>query len=262
MTYYTAYKHIHCRLQWEYFWYFILHTDAGDVIDFVVGLRRWGFCRRTRWMDVSVVRWITVCFLSRPGSFRTQSEAGSNLAKSVFHLSLEQTGAGEPAPIYHQCEIPAPLNLILKQQMDACRMCVRVCVRFCWKRKQLFCCTTRKDAGLHSSWIYQDTQSLKPTRSIMLIIISHVVNPQIEADMFHKVLKFHFHTIYQILLYIKKSFLKVVFSPWNGFNSLFLVYFLSSSSPLHPCCHWFWPLVQSLPSIPCQMFYITLHPLA
>lgn len=156
-------------------------------------------------MDVSVVRWITVCFLSRPRSFCTQCGAGSNLTKSVFHLSLEQTGAGEPAPIHHQCEIPAPLNLILKQQMDACRMCVCVCscvcvcVRICCKRTQLFCCT-RKDAGLHSSWIYQDTQSLKPTGSIMLIIISHVVNPQIEADMSHKVLKFHFYTIYQILL--------------------------------------------------------------
>lgn len=80
---------------------------------------------------MSVVRWITVCFLSRPRSFCTQCEAGSNLAKSVFHLSLEQTGAGEPAPIYHQCEIPAPLNLILKQQMDACRMCVCVCACAC-----------------------------------------------------------------------------------------------------------------------------------
>lgn len=55
----------------------------------------------------------------------------------------------------------------------------------------------------------------------MLIIISHVVNPQIEADMSHKVLKFHFYTIYQILLYIKKSFLKVIFFPLKWFEQLF-----------------------------------------
>lgn len=74
------------------------------------GERRWGFfpdC--TRWMDVSVVIWITVCFVSRLWPFYRECEARSNLAKSVFHLSLEQTGAGELTPIYHQCEIPAPL---------------------------------------------------------------------------------------------------------------------------------------------------------
>lgn len=182
---------------------FDISSCAGDVIGSVVGERRWGFSRRTRWMDVSVVRWITVCFLSRPGSFCTQCEAGSNLAKSVFHLSLEQTGAGEPAPICYRCEIPAPLNLILKQQMDACQvcLCVCMCVCICWKSKQLFCCATRKDAGLHSSWIYQDTQSIKPTGTIMLILISHVVNPQREADISHKIFKFHLsYTIYQILL--------------------------------------------------------------
>lgn len=63
----------------------------------------------TRWMDVSVVIWITVCFVSRLWPFYRECEARSNLAKSVFHLSLEQTGAGELTPIYHQCEIPAPL---------------------------------------------------------------------------------------------------------------------------------------------------------
>lgn len=85
---------------------------------------------------MSVVRRITVCFLSRPGSFCTQCEAGSNLAKSVFHLSLEQTGAGEPAPIYYWCEIPTPLNLILKQQMDACQVCFCVCVCVYLLKKQ------------------------------------------------------------------------------------------------------------------------------
>lgn len=64
---------------------------------------------RTRWMDVSVIVWITVCFVSGLWPSNKECEARSNLAKSVFHLSLEQTGAGELTPIYHRCEIPAPL---------------------------------------------------------------------------------------------------------------------------------------------------------
>lgn len=108
---------------------FLIFHPAGDVIGSAVGERRWGFSRRTRWMDVSVIRRITVCFPSRPGSFCTQCETGSNLAKSVFHLSLEQTRAGEPGPICYRCEIPTPLNLILKQQMDACQVCFCVKLR-------------------------------------------------------------------------------------------------------------------------------------
>lgn len=49
-------------------------------------------------------------FCEQPSAFpHRECEARFNLAKSVFHLSLEQTGAGEPTPIYHQCEIPATL---------------------------------------------------------------------------------------------------------------------------------------------------------
>ncbi len=58
---------------------------------------------------MSVIIWITVCFVNGLRPFHRECEARSNLAKSVFHLSLEQTGAGELAPIYHQCEIPATL---------------------------------------------------------------------------------------------------------------------------------------------------------
>ena len=103
------------------FWYFIL-------------------CRRCyqlccRWEEMEflsphkvngrVSRQTDYCMFSeQAGPFCTQCKSGSNLAKSVFHLSFEQTGAGEPAPIYYRCEIPAALNLILKQQMDACQVCV------------------------------------------------------------------------------------------------------------------------------------------
>lgn len=95
------------------FWYFLICITAKDVIgSFVVekrGERRWGFSDCTRWMDVSVIIWITVCFVSGPRPFYRECKARSNLTMSVFHLSLEQTGAGELTHIYHQCEIPAPL---------------------------------------------------------------------------------------------------------------------------------------------------------
>lgn len=68
-----------------------------------------GFSDCTTWMDVSVIAWITVCFVSRLQPFHRECEARSNLTKSVFHLSLEQTGAGEQTHVYHQCEIPATL---------------------------------------------------------------------------------------------------------------------------------------------------------
>lgn len=94
------------------FWYFIIYIRVEDVRYFVrEGGSEWiwTFSHCTMWIRASVIVGITVCFVSRLRPFHWECEARSNLAKSVFHLSLKQTAAGELTPIYHQCEIPTTL---------------------------------------------------------------------------------------------------------------------------------------------------------
>ena len=127
---------IHSVCYKEHVFFFIFHRPYQSRRSFVGGGNSVEggevFQACTRWMDASVIVRITIRYVSGFGPFRRECEAGSNLPKSLFHLSLEQTGAGELTPIYHWCKIPEALIWSLNSKwMSVCRVFLFFSVHVC-----------------------------------------------------------------------------------------------------------------------------------